>query len=332
MGAIISRRGVVATIAGAIALPLAASRESLAQGQPTRPIVGVLRGGGEWPKELRAALVQGLRDHGLEEGRDYDIAVRSTGGEPAREPALIAELVALRPAVIVAQSTGLVVGLKKATDTIPIVGATITDPIGFGLATSIAHPGGNVTGILSNSASTAKLVEVLLEIVPERRRIGALINPSNPAHLYGFPKGKAELETRSVTLIPAEARVAADIEPAFQTLAREGVQAMYVGQDTLFNQEIKKIADLALAAKLPSAYGFRVLPEAGGLMSYGTNPADHQRRSGWYAAKILKGENPGDLPIEQEAKVELVINMKTATALGLTVPPIILARADEVIE
>lgn len=316
---------------GAIATPLAALREGRAQAPSGRPIVGQLRGG-TWSPEREAPFVQGMREYGLEEGRDYDIAVRSTDGDPAREPALIAELIALKPAVIVAQSTGLVVGLKKATNTIPIVGLTLTDPVGLGLASSITHPGGNVTGILSTSASTAKLVEVLLQIVPNARKVGVLVNPANAAHWVYIPEVQAQFDALGVTRIHGRAHLAGEIAPAIQALVEQGIDALQIGADPLFTQEMKEIADIALAAKLPTAFTFRILPESGGLMSYGTSIADHERRCGVYAAKILKGEKPGDLPIEQQAKVELVINMKTAKALGLTVPPIVLARADEIIE
>lgn len=222
--------------------------------------------------------------------------------------------------------------MVRATKTIPIVATTITDPVGLGLAQTIAHPGGNFTGVMSTSASTSKLVEVLLECVPGASRVGALINPANIAHVQGRERLIDELATHSVKLVTADARVVADIPTAFQVLHDAKVQAMFAAQDPLFNQEAKTIADLALAARLPLAYGFRIMTDAGGLMNYGTNLIDHQRRAGVLAGKIIKGDKPGDLPIEQNAKVELIINMKTAKALGLSIPTVIIARTDELIE
>jgi putative ABC transport system substrate-binding protein len=323
------RRVLLWSIAG---LALAGPRSARAQGQPSLPTIVQLRSDATWPAALKESFLKGLHDNGLEEGRDYRLVVRSTGGDPARQAGVIADVVTLNPAVVVATTTGLVVALSKATSTIPIIGSAFSDPVGLGLAQSVAHPGGNVTGIMSTSASIAKLVEVLREIVPEATRIGVLNNLNNDAHVRGFPKVEAELAAMSITLVGANATVRKEIEPAFQTLVSAGVKAMFVGQDPLFNQEAKLIADLALAARLPLAYGFRLMAEAGGLLSYGTSQKDHAQRSGSYAAKILKGEKPGDLPIEQNAKVKLVINMKTAKALGLTIPAIVLARADELIE
>jgi putative ABC transport system substrate-binding protein len=331
----LTRRLISMAIAQAIAAPfwLASPERGGAQSllPATRPIIVSLRASVLFPQD-QAAFLQGLRDVGLEEGRDFDLVIRSTEGEPSRSADLIAELIARNPAVVVVQTTPLAVEMVRVTKTIPIVASTITDPVGLGLAQTIAHPGGNFTGVMSTSASTTKLVEVLLQFVPGASRVGGLINPGNIAHVQNRSGVKDELAAHSVTLVTAEARVAADIPTAFQVLRDANVQAMYVGQDPLFNQEAKTIADLALAARLPLAYGFRIMTDAGGLMSYGTSLIDHQRRAGVLAAKIIRGDKPGDLPIEQNAKLELVINMKTAKALGLTVPPIALARAEEVIE
>jgi putative ABC transport system substrate-binding protein len=329
-----SRRGVVTTIAGLAATPflLAHSDGGHAQTQPiARPVVVNWRASTLFP-ELMVALLQGFHDVGLESGRDFDLVNRSTENDPSKSAALVAELVALNPSVVIVPTTQIAVEMARATKTIPIVASTITDPIGLGLAQSIAHPGGNFTGVMSTSASTAKQVEVLREIVPDVSRIGALINPSNTAHVQGKPKLEEVLTSRSITVVFVEARVAADIPGAFQALREANVQAMFAAQDTLFNQEAKTIADLALAAHLPLSYGFRIMVEAGGLMSYGTSLVDHQRRAGVLAGKIVKGDKPGDLPIEQNAKVELVINMRTSKALGLTIPTSVMVRADEVIE
>jgi len=303
--------------------------------RPARPTIVHLRASVLFPQD-KAAFLQGLQDVGLAEGRDFDLVIRSADSDPSRPGAIpgamIGELIALNPAVVIVQTTPLAVEMARATKTIPIVASTITDPVALGLAQTIAHPGGNFTGVMSASASTAKLVETLLEFVPGASRVGGLINPGNIAHTQNGQRVKAELEAHSITLVPVEARVAADMPAAFQVLRDSNVQAMYVAQDPLFNREATTIANLAVAAHLPLAYGFRIMTDAGGLMSYGTSLIDHQRRAGVLAGKIIKGDKPGDRPIEQNAKLELVINMKTAKALGLTVPPIVLARADDVIE
>jgi putative ABC transport system substrate-binding protein len=327
----LGRRRVLLIGLGVSLAAAVTGHEGHGQAPPSRPLVVSLRASPLLP-ELKAALLQGLRDLGLEDGRDFDLVILSTDNDPTRSPALVAELIPLNPAVVITQTTQLAVEMARASKTIPIVSSTLTDPIEIGLAQSIAHPGGNVTGVMSISASGSKLVEVLREIVPGASRIGQLINPSNIGNVRGVTNLKNELAGQPITLIVAEARVAADIPAAFQVLQESNTQALIVAQDALFNQEIKKVADLALAAKLAAIYGFRNLPDNGGLMSYGTSIADHQHRAGVMAAKILRGEKPADLPIEQNAKVELVVNIKTAKALGLTVPPIILARADAIIE
>jgi putative ABC transport system substrate-binding protein len=273
-----------------------------------------------------------MAEFGLVEDRDFEIVYRAGQGDASRVPALIAEVIALNPAVIVSSTTGLTVELKRTTNSIPIVNTTIADPVGLGFAKSIARPGGNVTGLLATSATGGKLVELLLQIVPHVTKLGILLNPTNTGNTVGYSRVKDEIARLPVTLVRVEAQTPADIEPAFQALAREAVEALIPFQDPLFNQEAKRIADLALAARLPTAYGFRFLPDAGGLMSYGGSLKARYRRVGWYVAKILQGEKAGDLPIEQQERVELLVNMKTAAALGITVPPSILARADELIE
>jgi putative ABC transport system substrate-binding protein len=301
---------------------------------PPRPVVAVLRAAGGWSSpRMRDYFIYGVREQGLEEGRDFTVVVRSAEGDPSREPALITETVAANPAVIVVQTSGLAINTKKATSTIPIVASTVLDPVGMGVAESIPHPGGNVTGFLSTSAWPAKQLELMRQIVPDVTRIGNLFNPSNPAHARPRPPDdQAQIDRLGITLIPVGARMPAELETAFATFAKEGVGAVHVSQDAMFNQEAKKIADLALAARLPTDYGFRDLPDAGGLFSYGGGLYDRWRHIGWYVGKILNGEKPGDLPFQQLEKLELVINMNTAKTLGLTIPPLVFARADELIE
>src|SRR5215469_3317873 len=218
------RRTLLAAMTG---LAFAGPRAAHAQTPPSLPTVVQLRSDATGPAALKESFLKGLRDNGLEEGRDYELVVRSTGGDPARHPAVIAEVVELNPAVIVTPTTGLVVHLRKATSTVPIVGSAITDPVGLGLAESIVHPGGNVTGIRSTSATVAKQIEVLREIVPEATRVGVLNNFSNDAHVHGFPKVQADLAAHSVTLIPANATKREEIEPAFRTLIAADVKAIH---------------------------------------------------------------------------------------------------------
>jgi putative ABC transport system substrate-binding protein len=213
-----------------------------------------------------------------------------------------------------------------------VVNTTITDPVGLGLAATIAHPGGNFTGMLAVSGEVGKQLELLHELTPEAKKVGLLLNPDNAAHVRPNPKLEADAAALGITLIRVWAKAPPEIELAFQNLAREEAGSLLIAQDPLFNHGAKAIADLALTARLPTMYGFRFLPEAGGLVSYGGSVKARYHRIGWYVAQILKGQKPGDLPIEQQEKLELVINTKTAKALGLTVPSVILARADELID
>jgi ABC-type uncharacterized transport system substrate-binding protein len=299
---------------------------------PSAPAVVAILSGGSLPPELRESWLQGLSELGFSEGRDFKVVLLSTEGDQRRAPALVTAVVALNPAVVVTNSTGLTIELRRATDSIPIVAVAITDPVGMGLATSFARPGGNVTGLAASASSPGKVLELLLEIVPGVNHVGLLFNPDNPGNVLGVRAIEEEMAGLPITLIEVAARTPADIEPAFQEAARAMVGALYISQDPVYTRQTQLIADLALAARLPTAAGFEVHPEAGSLMSYGASLRERYRRVGWYVGQILAGRKPGDLPIEQMAKLKLVINLKTANALGLTVPPSILARADEVIE
>jgi putative tryptophan/tyrosine transport system substrate-binding protein len=209
----------------------------------------------------------------------------------------------------------------------------IADPVGLGLVASLARPGGNVTGLLSGiDTLPAKQLELLLQVVPGVIRVGILLNVSNPGNVYGLHVLETDTAALPLKLVPAELRLSTEIEPAFQTFTREHVEAVYVSQDGLFFFNTERIATLALAARLPTVFGFREHVEAGGLMSYGLNRDDLWRDAASYVEKILKGAKPADLPVELHPKLELVINLKTAKALGVTVPPRVLAFADDVIE
>jgi putative ABC transport system substrate-binding protein len=324
----VSRRSLLSSITVLVATNPGILR---AQTSQSRPVVVYLTTG-VLPADLRATLVTGIAESGLEEGRDFDLAEREARNDPNRVPALIAEIVAQNPAVIVSSTTGLAVALHRATVSIPIVNSTIADPVDLGLAASLAHPGGNFTGMLSVSGEVGKQLELLHELTPEVQKVGLLLNPENAAHTKPYPKLDADAAALGITLIRVWAKSRPEIELAFQNLVRDEAGSLLVAQDPLFNQGAKVVAGLALTARLPTMYGFRFLPDAGGLASYGGDVRARYHRIGWYVAQILKGQKPGDLPIEQQEKLQFVVNMKTAKALGLTIPPVILARVDELIE
>jgi putative ABC transport system substrate-binding protein len=243
------------------------------------------------------------------------------------------ELIALNPAVIMTPDTTITVAAKKATETVPIIGVGISDPVGFGLVASLAHPEGNVTGLLSSiDKSTVKQLEILLQAVPSATRVGVMFNANNPANVAGARLLQTDKPARAIKLFPIELRSSSDIETAFQVLAGEHAGAVLVFQDGIFLFNAAQIAASALKAGVPTVFGFREHVEAGGLISYGLNRDDLWRRAGAYAAKILKGAKPGDLPVEMRPKLELVINLRTAKALGITIPPSVMAFANDVIE
>jgi putative ABC transport system substrate-binding protein len=237
------------------------------------------------------------------------------------------------PDVIVAQNTTATLAAKSATQTIPIVAGVLIDPVNFGLVESHARPGGNVTGLLSSvEGLSGKQLQLASEIVPGATKIGLLFNADN----RGNDPQRKEIEiaatARGIELQLAEIRRAADLQPAFQVLASNGVQVVVVVRDTLAFSERQYVAVLAATSRLPTVFGWRQGPEAGGLASYGIRTLDNYRRAAVFVDKILKGAKASDLPLEFATKLELVINLKTARALGLTIPPSLLARADEVIE
>ncbi len=280
------------------------------------------------------AFLQGLRDLGWVEGKTIVIEYRWAEGRSDRLPDLAAELVRLKVDVIFAGNTATAVAAKNATGTIPIVMATAGDPVGLGLVTSLARPGGNVTG-LSFSVGTdivGKWLELLKETVPKVRRVAVLSNPANPSHALAIENVIVAARAVGVQLQLLEAGGPNQFDNAFAAMARERAGALLVVLDPFFGFHRARLTDLAAKNRLPAMYGSREYPEAGGLMSYGANFRHNFHRSATYVDKILKGAKPADLPIEQPAKFELVINLKTAKMLGLTVPPSLLLRADQVIE
>ncbi|HEV2056976.1 MAG TPA: ABC transporter substrate-binding protein [Methylomirabilota bacterium] len=280
------------------------------------------------------AFRQGLRELGWVEGQNIVIDYRFAEGRFDRLPDLAAELVRLKVDIIVAVSTPGVVAAKNATETIPIVMISVGDPVGLGLIASLARPGGNVTG-LSYSAGleiVGKQLELLKETVPKIRRVAILSNPANPSHPPAIRELNVAARSLGVRLQFLEARGPNEFDGAFAAMATERVGALLVLTDGVFILHRTQLADLAARSRLPGAHGTREMVEAGGLMSYGPSLRDLYRRSAAYVDKILKGAKPGDLPVEQPTKFALVINLKAAKALGLTIPPSLLQRADEVIQ
>ena len=287
--------------------------------------------------QAREAFRQGLRDLGYVEGRNVVIEYRDAEGKYERLPALAAELVALKVDVIVAAAgNNLTLAAKQATKTIPIVFTGVGDPVAIGLVTSLARPGGNLTGLsLLGPELVAKRLELLTQAVPGVRQVALLWQPGvvREAADRDTLKG-ADVAARAlgVQLHVVEARAPADIDRAFADMTRAHAEAVTVLGGAMLNSERRRLADLAAKNRLPAVYPAREYVDAGGLMAYGPNAADLFRRAATYVDKILKGAKPADLPIEQPTKFELVINLKTAKALGLTIPPSLLGRADQVIE
>jgi putative tryptophan/tyrosine transport system substrate-binding protein len=282
------------------------------------------------------AFRQGLRDLGYVEGRNLVIEYRDAEGKLERLPALAAELVALTVDVIVAAGTPQALAAKQATKTIPIVFPAVADPVATGLVTSLARPGGNVTGLTGLAPElVGKCLEQIKQVVPKVSRVAVLWQPG----AYGERTEKDMLKRAEVAgralgmrLQVVEARGPVDFDRAFSDVTSARAGALTVFGTVTFANERRRLVDLAAKNRLPAVYPWKVFVDAGGLMSYGPNLADLYRRAATYVDKILKGAKPGDLPVEQTTKFELVINLKTAKALGLTIPPSLLQRADQVIE
>jgi putative ABC transport system substrate-binding protein len=313
---------------GLFCLPLMAYAQ-----QPAAPRrIGVLLVGISRESKEAQAFRQGLRDAGYAEGRDVVIEWRFANGDYARIPELVADLVQRKVDVIVVDSTVAAQAAKRATSTIPIVMASIADPVGSGLVASLAQPGGNVTGLSMMATDlTAKRLQLLKEAMPRVARVAVLWNPDTSFHTKAIEDLRAVAPALAIELSFVSARTLEEFGPAFASIGRAHAQALYVIDDPVFFNHRMMLFKLASKARLPTMYGLRPFVDAGGLMSYGTNPGDLFRRSAGYINKILKGAKPGDLPIEQPTKFEFVVNLKAAKALGITIPQSILVRADEVI-
>ncbi len=319
----------VALALGILSAPLAAD----VQPPPKVPRIGIL-----WPSPISViahnleAFRQGLRELGYVEGQNIAIEFRSAEGKWERLPDLAAELVRLKVDVIVA-NTPAALAAKQATRTIPIVMAVSGDPVGDGLVASLARPGGNVTGLsLMVPELGGKRLQLLKEVVPRASRVAVLWNPAVPFTGRVVREMEAAARVLGVQLQPLEIRAPEDIDRAFEAAIRGRASALNVVDDPLVFAHRARILALAAKSRLPAIYPWREFVDAGGLMSYAANLADSFRRAATYVDKILKGTKPADLPVEQPTRFELVINMKTARALGLTFPPSIMVRADQVIQ
>ena len=329
----LNRREATVVLVSLGAVPLAAD----AQQAPKVPRIGYLALDLGAFLRVREAFLQGLRDLGYVEGRSVVIEYRSADGKPERLPALAAELVALKVDVLFAGGGTLpALAAKQATNTLPIVFADAADPLTSGLVTNLARPGGNVTGLFALAAElVSKRLELLKQAVPTGSRVAVLWQPGGLGErTEGEMLYAADVTARALgmRLQFVAARGPADIEGAFSAMISERAEALAVFPSSMLFADRRRVIDLAAKNRLPAIYLTRQYVEAGGLMSYAPNVPDLFRRAATYVDKILKGANPGDLPVEQPTKFELVINLKTAKALGLTIPQSLLARADEVVD
>jgi len=330
LGADMRRREFISLLGGgAAAWPLAARAQ-----QPTMPVIGLLGSAtaSEWAPSV-AAFLQGLSEAGFAEGRDVAIEYRWAENQYDRLPSLVAELIHQQVSVIAALTTPCAMAAKAATATIPIVFTTIADPVQIGLVASLNRPGGNLTGVtILNVQIVPKMLELLHEVVPAATTMAALVNPTNPNADTWSTGLQAAARTLGLELNVLRASTERDIDKAFATLIPLRVGGLVIVNDVFLITREEQLAALALRHKLPTIFQSRKSVVAGGLMSYGGSTPDSYRQAGVYTGRILKGEKPADLPVQQSTKVEFVINLKTAKMLGLTFPITLLGRADEVIE
>jgi putative ABC transport system substrate-binding protein len=314
----------------------AAAWVSPARAQEPRRVIGVLSGFGfpsMFSEVAMPAFLQGLKDAGFVEGRNISIEIRLADGHYDRLPPLAAELVGRNVAAIYANDVPSAFAARAATQTIPIVFATGADPVKLGLVDSLSRPNGNLTGIsFFYSVLGPKHVELLHELLPAANTIALLANPGNVNSKTDEPEIRAAADHLKQHLEVLTASTESDLEAAFATMVQRGVGGLIVKPDPFFIDRCERLVGLAARHAMPAIYPIRGFADVGGLMSYGGTPLDLYQQAGIYVGKILNGAKPADLPIQQSTKVELVINLKTAKALGLTIPPTLLVRADEVIE
>jgi putative ABC transport system substrate-binding protein len=322
------RREFITLLGGAAAWPFVARAQ-----QPAMPVVGYLNSGGMPNATTLAALRKGLGEMGFVEGRNVAIEVRGTE-QYDQFPVLAAELVRRQVAVIYVRGTAnSAPAAKAATSSIPIVFANGSDPVKSGIVESLNRPGGNVAGVtFYNSGLVAKRLELLREIVPQAKMIGFLTNPKIQTSDQNLADMRAAIGVLGGKLLVLNASTEDEIDTAFASAAGQHVDALLVGPDPTFTTRRTQMVGLAARYRIPANYFNRAFSDVGGLSSFGTDFAESERQAGIYIGRVLKGEKPADLPVQQPTKYEIVINLKTAKALGLTVPPTLLARADEVIE
>jgi putative tryptophan/tyrosine transport system substrate-binding protein len=327
----VNRRALLVGSVAAFAVPLAAEAQGIPKPARVALVCGARCEGGGYD-----VFWQALRELERIEGRNLVVDVRGAEGRPDRLDALVAELVAGKPDIIVAVAPQPARAAKDGAGAIPVVFVAVADPIAIGLVPSLARPGGNVTGLstLVPGGFTGKSLQLLKEAVPTASRIAVLWSSKNPLHVAFIPKELTpSAQPLGVQLQMLDVTEPAGIAPAVEAAVRERAQALFVMGDPMFHRPFGRVPELALRAKLPSLYLDRdVVTVGGGLLSYGPNWGVMFRRAATYVDKILKGAKPADLPVEQPTKFELVINLKTAKALGLTIPPALLVRADQVIE
>jgi putative tryptophan/tyrosine transport system substrate-binding protein len=301
--------------------------------QAAMPVIGFLNSGSrDGYAPMVAAFRQGLKETGYIEGQNVAIEFRWAEGQYDRVPAMAAELVRRQVAVIVANTPG-VLAVKAATTTVPIVFTTSSDPVQIGLVASLSRPSGNVTGVTQLNVEVGpKRLQLAHELVPTATIIAVLVNSTNPNTEALVRDLQAAARTLGLQLHVLHASTERDFDTVFATLVQLRAGALVIGTDAFFNSRSEQLATLALRHAIPAIYQERAFVAAGGLMSYGANVADAYRPAGGYAGRILKGEKPADLPVQQVTKLDLVINLKTAKALGLTIPETLLATADEVIQ
>jgi putative ABC transport system substrate-binding protein len=329
----VRRRRIALGLALALGLVVATPRAE-AQRPPKVPRIGVLWTVAESPgAPLREALEQGLRDLGYVEGKTIVLEHRWAEGRPERLPQLAADLVRLKADIIVAGITAAAQAARNATGTIPIVMAVVPDPVGSGLVASLARPGGNVTGLSLLAVDLAgKQLELLKAAVPSLTRVAVFQNPGLPAHPPMLKGIETAAGTLGVKVQALEVRAAEEVERAFAAMTRERAGALVVLPDPVFYNHRVRVAELAAKHRLPAMYGIAEHAEVGGLMAYAADLRENWRRAATYVDKILKGARPADLPVQQPTRMEFVINLRTARALGLAIPPSVLLRADRVIE
>lgn len=312
--------------AAAVAWPLVARAQQ--SGKIWR--VGFLAHGHE---RFYDALFEGLQELGYVEGRNLVVERRYAEGRVERFQEFAEEMVRLNVDIIIVVTTPAALAVKKATTTIPIVFPNAINPVESGLVASLAHPGGNLTGGAAQTAIlSAKRLEIFKEVVPRLSRVAVLWNAANPALAFAWRETQGAARALGVAVQSHEVRALKDFEPVFASMAEERPDTLLVLQDALTLQHRKEIIDFAIQKRLPGMFVAKEWVEAGGLMSYGESLPDMYHRAAYFVDRILKGAKPADLPVEQVTKFELVVNLKTAKAMGLTLPPTVLARADELIE